>query len=112
MRQASLKSLRETWEKGYTLIDEYRPNADLMLVVLRNPQGWLYCNRYYKDKLEGWFVSVDVRNGHIATVIDWVRNPRAISKTETEKRVLHRLPSQRLKTTKKESDVAPNDSDC
>lgn len=103
MRKPTLNVLRQTWEMNYTLIDEYRPNADTMLVVLRNQQGQLYCHRYYKDPLEGWFVSVDVRNGHIATVIDWVRRPRAISNTETDKRVLYKVNEKRVKTTKTES---------
>ena len=63
MRKPTLNVLRETWEKGYTLIDEHRPNAETMLVVIRNQQGQLFCHRYYKDPLEGWFLSVDVRNG-------------------------------------------------
>ena len=91
MRQATLKSLREEWEKGYTLMDEWLPNANTMLVILKDKTERYFCHRYYKT-IEGWFVSVDVRNGHVVTVFSWIRDPKSRTVTENAKQVFHKLP--------------------
>lgn len=94
MSKPTLKSLRETWEKNYTLMDEWNHDDNTVLVILRDQNQKYFCHRYYKT-IEGWFVNVDIRNGHVVTVFNWIRNPRGLSVTENAKQVFHKLPKEK-----------------
>ena len=104
MSKPSLKTLRTDWEKNYTLMDEWRPDDDTMLVILRDKDHKYFCHRYFKT-IEGWFVNVDVRNGHVVTVFNWIRNPRNLSITENAKHVLHKLPGEKRQIKSKKSEA-------
>ncbi len=90
-------------------MDEWRPDDNTMLVILRDQRGMYFCHRYYKT-IEGWFVDVDVRNGHIVTVFQWIRKPRNLSVTENNKLVFHKQPGENRKLKRKSKSIG--DESC